>query len=218
MGMKKREKFVRGEIYHICNKSIANFSILQNPKNCQRFIGTFDYYNNKYVVKSYSYFLSKTPNYQILNLLIPKSFSYVKFLAYCLMPDHYHLLVKITTENLLSKYLGNIENSFSRYFNIKSNRKGPLWQSRFRAIRIKNNEQLLHITRYIHLNPTTSNLVEKPEDWIYSSYRDYIRNSKILDEILFEISIHDCKTYQEFVNSRIDYQKKLKYIKNLLLE
>ena len=98
------------------------------------------------------------------------------------MPDHYHLLLKIIKGDF-SKYLGTVENSYSRFFNLKYNRKGPLWQGSFKAVRIKNNEQLLHVSRYIHINPTTSNLIAKPENWRYSSYKDFIENNEILENI-----------------------------------
>jgi len=134
------------------------------------------------------------------------------------MPDHYHLLIKILIDRKFSKYISDVENSFSRYFNIRFKRKGPLWQSRFKAVRIKTNEQLLHVSRYIHLNPTTANLVKKPEDWIYSSYKKIISDPKYLREILTEISIKESASYKKFVENNIDYQRKLAIIKKLLLD
>lgn len=134
------------------------------------------------------------------------------------MPDHYHLLVKILKDSVLSKYINDVENSFSRYFNIKLNRKGPLWESSFKAVKIKTNEQLLHVSRYIHLNPTSSNLVTKPEDWEFSSYNDFIKDQKILKEILTEISIKSPKKYKSFVEKNIIYQKKLKFVRKLMID
>ena len=122
------------------------------------------------------------------------------------MPDHYHLLFKVTSEKLISKYISDIENSYTRYFNLKHNRKGPLWQSRYRAVPITSNEQLLHVSRYIHLNPTTKGLVDFPEEWKYSSYKDIISSQSILDSLV-EISIQDRKKYKKFVDDNLDYQK-----------
>lgn len=213
----KKGKFISGGIFHVFNKSIANYGIFKDIKNADRFRKTLDYYNNRAVTKSLSRII-RDKEYQYQNLLYQKEQSIIKFLCYCIMPDHYHLLVKILKENIFSKYVNDIENSFTRYFNIKFNRKGPLWQSGFKAVRIKNNEQLLHISRYIHLNPTTSNLVEKPEEWQFSSYRDFIFDGKILKDILHEISIGQELHYKKFVDDQIDYQRKLKFIKKYLLE
>ena len=150
--------------------------------------------------------------------MIPKSGAFVKFLSYNIMPDHYHLVTKIVNDDYLSKYLGIVENSYCRYFNIKFRRNGPLFQSRFKAVRIRTNEQLLHVTRYVHLNPTTAGLVDKPEDWPDSSYPDIITDEKYLRKYLTEISIKTPTTYKKFVENNLDYQKKLKQIKKLLLE
>ena len=134
------------------------------------------------------------------------------------MPDHYHLLVKILKERIFSKYINDVENSFTRFFNIKFERKGPLWQTDFRAVRIKSNEQLLHVSRYVHINPTTSFLVKKPEDWKLSSYRDFINDDKVLSEYINEISIRSGKEYKKFIDDQIDYQRKLKQIRRLTLD
>jgi len=134
------------------------------------------------------------------------------------MPDHYHFLLKIIKDNSFSKFIGDVENSFTRYFNIKFDRKGPLWQNSFKAVEIRSNEQLLHVSRYIHLNPTTSRLVERPEDWIFSSYKDFITDKKLLNDFMKEISINDITDYKKFVENNIEYQRDLKRIKKFLFE
>lgn len=216
--MRRKENFKQGEFFHVFNKSIANFGIFNSIDNRQQFINRLFYYNNSLVDKSYSDFLKKNKNFNCENLLILTENAYVKFLAYCIMPDHYHILVKILKNNVFSKFLSDVENSYTRYFNTKLKRKGPLWQSSFKAVRIKNNEQLLHVSRYIHLNPTTSGLVKNPDDWYFSSYREYIYNSKTLKEIIKEISINNPKDYKEFIENRKDYQQKLKIIKKQIIE
>ena len=211
-----RNNYLQGEFYHVLNRSIAHFGIFKDLDNCQRFLEELDYYNNNNVVEKYSIALQKK-KYQYQNILVPKSNCLVKFISYKIMPDHYHLLVKILKDNKLSKYIANIENSFSRFFNIKFKRKGPLWESRFKAVKIKTNEQLLHTTRYIHLNATTANLVDQPDDWKYSSYRDFIIDN-FLKKYLSEISIVNADLYKKFVENRKDYQKKLGLIKKLMLD
>lgn len=216
--MRRKEQFVSGEIYHLCNKSIANFGIFKEFTNGQKFIEILDYYNNRLVLKSFSQFLEENGHYDYQNLLYPKEFPYVKFLGYNIMPDHYHLLVKILHDRSLSQYMANVENSFTRNFNIRFKRKGPLWQSSFKAVRIRTNEQLLHVSRYIHLNATSAGLVDKPEDWLPTSYQDFINNEKILKEIITEISIRNPMMYKKFVEDQKDHQRKLKLIKKLVLE
>lgn len=214
----KNKKFVEGAIYHVFNKSIANFGIFKDFNNATKFVKTLSYYNDKLIQMSLSKYLERHKDKIEINLLLPKKYSYVKFISYCMMPDHYHLLLKLQTDSYLSKFISDVENSFTRYFNIKFERKGPLWQSRFKTVKIEDNNQLLHVSRYIHLNPTTSYLVEGPENWQFSSYREIISNSSILKNTLTEISISNPLNYEKFVNDQIDYQRRLKAIKKLILE
>lgn len=213
-----RLPFTSGTIYHVVNKSIANFGIFNRYENSHRFINTLTYYNSSEpITQPFSKFIKNERDYNP-NVLDVIHYGLVKFIAYCIMPDHYHLLIKILGDDKISKYINDVENSYTRFFNTKNERKGPLWQSAFKAARIKNNEQLLHVSRYIHLNPTTNNLVENPEDWTFSSYRDFVANEHVLKESLTEISIANPLQYKQFVEDQKDYQRKLKMIKKLLLE
>lgn len=211
-----KNKFYDDYFYHVFNKSIADFGIFSKSKNSIKFIDTLDYYNSLKIKLSLSVYLRK--NSLNTDLLIPKDNSITKILSYCIMPDHYHLLVKIIHADKFSKYINNVENSFSRFFNIKTNRKGPLWQSRFKSVIIESNEHLLHVSRYIHLNPTTNYLVDNPEDWSLSSYKNFVSNEKYLKEYVKEISIDSCLDYKKFVENNIDYQRKLKHIKKLMID
>ena len=217
--MNKKRFFEQGRIFHICNKSIANYGIFKDRRNTLRFVQTLNYYNRIDKKRKLSNYLKlKKGKHANSNLLSLKETNKLKFLAYCIMLDHYHLLIKVLRNNILSKYMSDVENSFSRYFNIKFKRKGPIWQSRFRSVEIKTDEQLLHVSRYIHLNPTTSYLVDKPEDWEFSSYKDYINSDYYLQKVLNEFTINSSLKYKKFCEDQIDYQRKLKEIKKLILE
>jgi len=215
--MSRRQRFVSGEIYHIFNKSIAGFGIFRSRINKKRFIQSLDYYNTNNYSQRFATALKRNM-YTYQSLLYPKEDSIIKFISYNIMPDHYHLEIKILKDNCLSKYINILENSYTRYFNLKYKRKGPLWQSPFKSVSVKTSEQALHLSRYIHLNPTTAGLVKKPEDWEFSSYRDYISNERILKEIMTEITIKNPEVYKKFVDDRKDYQRKLKKIKKTLLD
>lgn len=139
----------------------------------------------------------------------------IEIIGYCFMPTHIHLILKQLKDNGISFFMKNILDSYTRYFNSKSKRKGPLWQGRFKSVLIENDEHLLHLTRYIHLNPTSDSLVESPEDWIYSSYNEYLNSS---DKKICNYSEYlniNAEEYRKFVESREDYQKELSIIKHL---
>lgn len=209
-------KFHFGEIFHVFNKTIANFKVFDKAENTNRFLVALKFYNNKTKTVSLSRAIKENKTILDGDVLQQTKDAYLKFICYCIMPDHYHLLVKVLDENCLSKFISDVENSYVRYFNLKYKRKGPLWQSGFKHVRIRNNEQLLHVSRYIHLNPVTSYLVSYPENWQYSSFRQY-SDSFILEGIN-EISINNPKMYNDFVRNNIDYQRKLKQIKKLLFD
>ena len=207
--------FSTGEIFHICNKSIANYLIFRNEKLLKRFFITINYYNNNQLKISLSRALRE--KLYLNAILSRRPENIVHIIAYCIMPDHYHLLLKINDEETFSKYINNLESSYTRYYNKLNARKGPLWQSRFKAVRIPDNETLLHVHRYIHLNPTTAGIVNRPENWKWSSYYSYINDNEVLTNNK-EVSIQSIKQYKKFVENQINYQRTIKGIRRKLLD
>lgn len=142
----------------------------------------------------------------------------VDIICYCLMPNHFHLLLKQVAENGISKFISQISNSYTKFFNTKNKRIGPLLQGAFKAVLIENDEQLLHVSRYIHLNPVVSGIVNTLEKYPWSSYQEYKIGSIFCktEEIL---SFFKTKTeYLEFLNDQIEYGKSLEFIKHNLLD
>jgi putative transposase len=129
--------------------------------------------------------------------------------AYVFMTNHYHMIIETPKPNI-SKVMHYINGSYTTYINKKRDRSGHLFQGRYKAILIDRDNYLLELSRYIHLNPVRAHVVEKPEEFINSSYASYIGNRKddIVhhDQILKMIS-KDKKTapklYREFVEKGI---------------
>ena len=206
-------------LYHICTKSIAGYRIFRTDDDYSRVMEMLLYYSiDKPPVKFSLYQkLVSSGNFDVTSELIKKD-KLIDIIAYCIMPTHLHLVLIQLKENGITLFMKNILDSYSRYFNIKNNRKGPLWQGRFKSILIETDEQLLHLTRYIHLNPTSDNLVDNPLNWNYSSYKEYLN---LTDDSLCNfqpyLSINP-ETYKAFVEDRQDYQRRLSEIKHLLLD
>jgi len=93
--------------------------------------------------------------------------------GYVLMMNHYHLLME-TPEKNLSKIMHHINSSYTTYINVKRKRSGHLFQGRYKSIVVDKDNYLLEVSRYLHLNPVRAKIVEKPEDYPYSSYSAYI--------------------------------------------
>ncbi|OGK21066.1 hypothetical protein A2866_01915 [Candidatus Roizmanbacteria bacterium RIFCSPHIGHO2_01_FULL_39_8] len=210
-------KFFNNKIYHVFNKSIARFNIFKLNENAYRFLEILDYYNDSAWKISLSKEKQLKHEFKLDDLLFLNERPIVKFISYCVMPDHYHIVVKVLDQTKICHYLNNIGNAYTHFLNTKLNRKGPLWQSPYKMVLIKTNEQLLHVTRYVHLNPTTAQLVQKPENWEFSSYRDFITDQKYLD-IVNEISIKRPHSYRTFVEDNQDYQTRIKLIKKVRID
>ena len=164
----RKDRLAIGETYHIYNKSIAGYTIYNNEEEFLRMLSAIRYYRREKTEISFSRFLrdnetekEHSENYSILQ----DKRNLIEIISYCLMPTHLHLILKQLADNGISIFMSTVENSYTRYFNLKHKRKGPLWETRFRSILIKTDEQLLHLTRYIHLNPVTAHLVNEPEKW-----------------------------------------------------
>jgi putative transposase len=214
----RKHLLATGNYYHIFNRSIANYVIFNGPDDYRRMIDTLDLYRFKDFSYSFSYFCDRSLFEQqaIINR-INKSEKLVDIISFCLMPTHPHLVLKQNCDKGITQYISKVLNSYSRYFNEKHKRKGPLWEGHFESRLIRSDELLLHTTRYAHLNPVTAKLVERPEDWAYSSYHQYIGRDNS-NEICDFNSVLDIKPdlYKKFVNDRISYQRELSKIKKII--
>ncbi len=214
----RKHPLVEGEIYHIYNKSISGYKIFNSYYDYSRMRQLFVYYSCVRK-KKFSEWEREKRKKKKLNERLGIEEKFVDIIAYCIMPTHIHLILKQKKEKGISIFMSQISNSYAKYFNLKHKRKGPLWEGEFKNILISNEEQLLHLTRYIHLNPVTAGLVEKPQDWEFSSYREYlneIKDERICD--FKELLDIDPVSYKKFTEDRISYQKELAKIKHLLLE
>ena len=118
--------------------------------------------------------------------------------------------------------MSRFENSYARYFNIKYDRVGPLFQPMFKAVRIETEEQFLHVSRYIHLNPTSSYLIKIKDlkNYPWSSFAGFL-DAKFLQFVNPKLVLSHFKSkeaYRKFVLDQADYQRKLELIKHLTLE
>jgi REP element-mobilizing transposase RayT len=93
--------------------------------------------------------------------------------AFCLMPNHVHLLVESSHEPL-AKFMQGLQQSYSQYFNLRHRKTGHVFQGRYKAIVCQQDEYLLQLIRYIHLNPVRAGTVREPEQYLYSGHRAYL--------------------------------------------
>lgn len=203
-----------GQIYHIFNRSVRSLPIFKGKKDYSLFLETMQYYLQSDPPLRFALYRVQKNKYPI-NL----QSKIVTVINYCFMPTHFHFTLKQEQEDGIRQFIQRLTNSFAHYYNIKYKSKGPVFEGNFKAVRVVTDEQLIHLSRYIHLNPVTNYLVEKPEEYPYSSYLIYIGKEKstIIDPSLILDKISK-ENYQKFVLDQIDYQRKLDLIKHLIKE
>lgn len=206
---------VAGEYYHVYNRGSDKRVIFNQSRDYKRLQLTFYYYQYIGPKPRFSRF-SKSD----LRLFKPDiKNKLIEVVCYCLMPNHFHFLVKQLKDNGISIFMSQLSNSYTKYFNTKYPRVGPLLQGKFQAVLIETDEQLIHTSRYIHLNPIVSKVTSDLNNYPWSSYSEYLTDQerfcvtgKILD---FFPSI---KKYQEFVEAQIDYGTSLEILKHKAID
>ncbi|NEP57089.1 MAG: transposase [Symploca sp. SIO2G7] len=162
-----------GNFYHIYNRGNNHQAIFFEREN-------------------YLYFLRLVRQHLIRNG--------VDIVAYCLMSNHYHLLVYLRDETL-SKAMQSLSLSYTKAINQRFNRVGVLFQGRFQSIYVGEDDYLLHLSRYIHLNPVKAGLVEQPGEWEFSSYLEYagLRQGTLPNTEFIKAQIKGELAYRQFV-------------------
>lgn len=215
---------VNDQIYHIFNRGIDHRPTFTSRSELTRGMIAIDYYRFVKPPRRLSKFLklSNEEREKITKNIKSRNEKLIDILAFCLMPNHFHFLVRQLRTNGVSKFLANFQNSYTRYFNVKTRRIGPLFLDQFKAVRIETDEQLLHVSRYIHLNPLTSYVVKQFEDLIkypWSSFIEYINVSPSVCEVNTILGFFKHPDdYVSFVKDNADYQRELDKIKHLIHE
>lgn len=210
--------------YHIFNRSVGKSPILTDKRVLGRFMEILSYYRYRNAPLPFSRFLKRPfeERLKILKALEEKGDLLVEIICFCLMPNHYHLLLKQAQEKGIMIFARNFQLSFAKYFNIKNERLGPLFESRFKAVRVEDENQLLHLSRYIHINPYTSFVISKKEELLtypWSSLGEYLGGKKVLcsPEVILK-NFKNPEDYGRFILDRADYQRKLDEISHLVFE
>ena len=125
----------------------------------------------------------------------------VTVIAYCLMPNHYHFLLRQDGDTPLSKFMKAVLSAYVQPLNKQLERKGPLFEGRFRHVYVDRDEYILHLCRYIHFNPVTARYVRIPEKWIFSNYQEWIkkRQGNLKDSDFISTYFDSPQDYERFV-------------------
>lgn len=220
----RKVPLVADEIYHVYNRSIGGYPIFSQNRHFQRALNLVNFYRFDKPPVRFSHY-NRLPEPQKSKFMkdlrqIPKR---IKIMAYCLMTNHVHFLLKQLTENGIANFMSNIQESYAKYFNIREERTGSLFQSMFKAVRVETDEQLIHVARYIHLNPLTSYMIKDIDEldiYPWCSFGEYMdkQNHAIVDKEELLSYFPSIERLRDFTANQIDYQRKLAKITHLILE
>jgi REP element-mobilizing transposase RayT len=187
------DSFTQGQYYHIYNRGAGKGKIFFNDGN-----------------------------YQYLLRLVREGYQKhgATIIAYCLMPNHYHFLLRQDSDVPLSKFMQVLFNSYVQALNLQQERTGTLFEGRFKHKRVEKWEYLIVLCRYIHLNPVKAGLVTRPEDWVYSNYREWtgMRESEFVDKAFVKDHFASADEYVKFVNDVQDEKKSYEKIKKYIFD
>jgi len=205
--------FVNGEYYHVFNRGVAKMPICNNIFDYKHFLSTILYYQIDGPKPRFSFFRDKP-------ILLDKNRKIVEIICYCLMPNHFHFLLKQQKDGGITEFVSKLSNSYTRYLNVKNKRVGPLLQGEFKSVHVESNEQLLHLSRYIHLNPLVGYVTKDLDFYRWSSYPEYMNliNSGICEKKIILDQFKSGNDYKQFVLDQEDYGKQLEFIKHQLLD
>lgn len=201
-----RPQFVADEIYHIYNRGVEKRNIFLDNDDHLRFICSLYEFNDKNPASNLWYYSSQF-NSTKSDFLMKSDFvekdGLVDVLCFCLMPNHYHLLVRAKSDSAVTEFMRKLGTGYTNYFNKKYKRSGVLFQGKFKAVHIASDSQLMYIPHYIHLNPLDICMPEWKtigvsshkkalgclEQYEWSSFHDYTGKQKF--SFLLETSFID---------------------------
>ena len=212
------------QIYHVYNRGVERRDVFTNKREYQRALEALKYYRfanlpiklSKYLV------LPQEEKLKLFAGINDYNNKLIEIIAFCLMPNHFHFLLKQLKENGVSKFLSNFTNSYTKYFNTRNERIGSLFQGLFKAVLVETDEQLIHVSRYIHLNPVASFLIKEEglDHYPWSSLQEYLDMNfeKLCGKEVVLNLFPSTEKYRQFVHDQIDYAQKLEKIKHLTFD
>ncbi|MDO8593515.1 MAG: transposase [bacterium] len=218
MGNRDYKEFAADECYHIYNRGNGKMDIFRNTQDylnfLQRLFVLLEMPRGALGIGSE---VSTSKLRLRLNSFDAGTFS---LMCFCIMPNHFHLIIRQNGDIPISKLILRLATSYSMYFNSKYTHVGHVFQDRFKAVHIENDRYLRHLSAYIHLNPKVAGLVKATVDWRYSSYPEYIctREDAVCKKDVILDQFSSSKDYQRFVENNFDDIKLRERVASMIID
>jgi len=230
----QRPQLVNGEIYHVVLRAVGDYEVFKNTDDYYRGVFSIYEFNNKNFIEIRERRKERKKEKNSGGPTPVARDVFLEVLAFSLMPNHVHLLVRQLKDNGISQYMQKLGGGYASYFNRKYNRKGHLF-NKFRAIPIETNEQLQNVFVYIHTNRISiiepgwkEKGIENPKKVIdflendkWHSYSDYLgkKNFPSVTDREFLLGVMDSEQgCRDFVNNWIEHKKEIRDLGDAILE
>lgn len=213
--MAKNNTFSNNEYYHIYNRGVDKRDIFMDANDYFRFLKSLKEFNQTRPI--ISLYIRDRLNVAVSPLQKDKL---VEIVAYCLIPNHYHLILKQLKEGGISEFMKRVNGGYTGFFNFKNERDGSLFQGKFKSIHIDSNEYLLYLSAYVNYNYKVHGNEEKY--WKFSSINEYLNGKKKNNLCKPKIILsqfknkNDYKKYAE--NSAMEIKERREEMKKYLIE
>jgi len=168
-----------GEYYHVFNRGAHKFGIFREKSDMQRFLFEILYFQSPTPIKNVSRLACSfspqegfaVPDEHIERIIEKRS---TELVAFCIMPNHFHLLLRETGESSIGRYMQRVLEGYTRFFHTKYKSSGHVFQGTYRSVHVKDDDQLMHLSAYIHRNPRELAAWKgKEEQYPWSSLQDF---------------------------------------------
>lgn len=206
----KPEGFINGEYYHIYNRGVEKIDVFRGERDYRRFL------------KSLAEFNTSEPAYKIdranrKGLNVDKK-PYVEIIAYCLNPNHFHLLLKQVVESGISEFMRKLGTGYTMYFNKKHERVGALFQGKFKSVYVKDNNHLLYLSAYINCNSEIHGIA-KAEKYKWCSFGEYLSGERALcNKKIILSQFRDREEYGLYAKENATNIKEKRKMEKLIIE
>jgi putative transposase len=225
--MSRNVSFAPGEFYHLYNRGTEKRNIFSGRSDYERFLALL-YFSNSTTSVHISNQQQNNQGRTLIELFtdVERGTPLVDLIAYCLMPNHFHLVVREIKDGGVSRFMQKVVTGYTMYFNIRYERSGALFQGKFKARHIRNDNYLKYIMAYVHLNPIKLFDAKWKEqgmrdqrrakvylgDYRYSSYLDYMGEKRVQNIVLNQHALPEYfetpKSFKEYVTDWMQYKNK----------
>jgi len=172
-----RRDITTGEIFHILNRGVDKRNIFLDDHDYFRFIHNLFEFNDPSPVFNLGYFLNRNQSIDLRSRYVKRRKLIVEILAFCLMPNHFHLLIRQKEDGGITKFMRKLGIGYAKYFNQKYQRIGALFQGRYKAVLVNREVHFIHLPYYIHFNPLELLML----DWRTRKIKNYKKAVKFLE-------------------------------------